>query len=114
MVDESRLERPCINCGHAPLQHSAHFMMCFDRMAKRWLATQYAPDPTKPGKVPQSKPASMAHLCAFPNGVDASTVAAMQAEMAAAREAKEYARADSIRDILRAAGVRTANERVKP
>lgn len=88
-------------------------MTCFDRVARRWLVTQYSPDPGKPGKVPQSKPASMAHLCAFPAGVDAATVAAMQAEMAAAREAKEYARADSIRELLRAAGVRTANERVK-
>jgi cysteinyl-tRNA synthetase len=107
-------ERPCSNCGHAPLQHSAKYMLCFDRIAKRWLTTQYAPDPNAPGIVPASKPASMAHLCAFPAGVDVATVAALQAQMVTAREARDYKLADSIRATLQAAGVRVSNERVKP
>jgi cysteinyl-tRNA synthetase len=86
-------------------------MTCWDRTARRWLRTQYAPDPSLPGAIPAHKPASMVHLCAFPNGVDDATVAELREKMQTARDAGLYNVADSIRAVLRAAGVSVANER---
>jgi cysteinyl-tRNA synthetase len=106
-------ERPCVHCGQLPLQHSAHYMFCFDRAVRRWLDTQYAPDATKLGIVPSHKPASIVHLCAFPRGVDDATVRDLTAQMMQARASRDYKLADSIRAVLRAAGVDVINAKAR-
>jgi cysteinyl-tRNA synthetase len=86
-------------------------MTCWDCGARRWLVSQYAPDPAKPGITPAHKPASMAHLCAFPNGTDMCTVIDFVCKMDEARVAQDYKLADAIRAVLRAAGIDVKNEK---